>query len=141
MLGIGTALAGPSPDGAVVGSTAILDRSRLLNAEDLGLPLFDEVAHRFNVLLYRGAQSAQAHAIARVVDREKPAHTSYHMCTIEPRMRVGFQALVGIDTIVGGPPEPSLLGSDARSAGGLVLGSANEIHIGVHSWIGDRLRL
>jgi phage tail-like protein len=140
MLGIGTALAGPSPDGAVIGSTAILDRSRILNAEDFGLPLFDEVAHRFCVFLYRGAQSAQAQAIAKVVDREKPAHTSYHLCTIEPRMRVGFQARVGIDTVVGGPPEPSPLG-DAASAGGLALSSANGIRIGVHSRIGDRLRI
>ena len=140
MLGIGTALAGPSPDGAVVGSTAILDRSRILNAEDFGLPLFDEVAHRFCVFLYRGAQSAQAQAIAQVVDREKPAHTSYHLCTIEPRMRVGFQARVGIDTVVGGPPEPSPLG-DAASADGLALSSANGIRIGVHSRIGDGLRI
>jgi phage tail-like protein len=140
MLGIGTALAGPSPDGAVVGRTAILDRSRILNAEDFGLPLFDEVAHRFCVFLYGGGQSSRKDAIAKVIDREKPAHTSYHLCTIEPRMRIGFQARVGIDTIVGGPPEPSALG-DAAIADGLALSAENGIQIEIHSRIGSGLRI
>ena len=139
MLGGGTMLAGPSPDGAVVGSSAVLDRSRILNAEDYGLPLFDEVAHRFCVYLYRGAQSAQAQAVAKIVDREKPAHTSYRLCTIEPQMRIGFQALVGIDTVIGGPPQPAPLGTAATD--GFALASDDEIRIGVHSRIGDRLRI
>jgi len=143
-LGLTTMLAGPAPQGAVVGSTTVLDRSRILNAEDLGLPLFDELAHRFCVYLYRGAPSAQAQAVAAVVDREKPAHTSYHLCAIEPRMRVGFQARVGIDTVVGGPSEPSPLGaadSAAATTDGFMLGREDKLRIGVHSRIGDRLRI
>jgi phage tail-like protein len=139
-LGGSTALAGPSPDGAIIGSSAILDRSRILNAEDYGLPLFDEVAHRFCVFLYQGGQNAQAQTIARVIDREKPAHTSYSLCTIEPKMRVGFQARIGIDTVVGGPPEASAL-DDAATEDGLALSSGNGIRIGVNSRIGDRLQL
>jgi phage tail-like protein len=138
-LGIGTMLSGPGPDGAVIGS-AVLDRSRILDADSYGLPLFDEVAHRFCVYLYRGTQSAHAARVARVVDREKPAHTSFHMCTIEPCMRIGFQARVGIDTVIGGPAEPSLLGSP-ESARGFSLDRDNVIRIGVHSRVGDQLRL
>ena len=46
-----------------------------------------------------------------MIDAEKPAHTDYHLCLVEPDMRVGFQAQVGIDTIVGGPPPPLRLGA------------------------------
>jgi hypothetical protein len=42
-----------------------------------------------------------------VLDREKPAHTTYHLCVIEPRMRVGLQSIVGVDAIVGGAPTGS----------------------------------
>ena len=48
-----------------------------------------------------------------MIEAEKPAHTGYDLCLIGPDLRVGFQARVGIDTIVGGPPEPLRLG-DAR---------------------------
>jgi phage tail-like protein len=139
-LGVTTMLADGSPDGAVVGSTAVLDHSRILNAEDYGLPLFDEVAHRFCVYLYRGAQNAQRAKVASVVDREKPAHTVYHLCAVEPRMAVGFQARVGIDTVVGGPPAPTPLG-DSTDADGFVLGPEDRFRVGVHSRIGDRLQL
>ena len=140
VLGLGTMLAGPAPQGAVVGATAVLDHSRLLNAEDFGLPLFDEVAHRFCVYVYSGISAGQKQAVAAVLDREKPAHTSCHLCTIEPRMRVGFQSRVGIDTVVAGPLEPSPLG-DPESADGLVLGRENRLKVGVHSRIGDGLHL
>jgi hypothetical protein len=40
--------------------------------------------------------------VAQVVEREKPAHTTYHLCSIGAAMRVGFQARLGIDTIVAG---------------------------------------
>ena len=53
--------------------------------------------------------------IRSILDREKPAHTDYHLCVVEPTMRVGFQARVGIDTIVAG------------TAADMVLGDPNEL--------------
>jgi hypothetical protein len=41
--------------------------------------------------------------VKAIIEREKPAHTEYHLCVIEPRMRVGYQAQVGKDTVVSGP--------------------------------------
>ena len=49
-----------------------------------------------------------------LVEREKPAHCDYHLCVIEPRMRVGFQARVGIDTIVASHPTELLLDGQAQ---------------------------
>jgi hypothetical protein len=48
--------------------------------------------------------------VRAVIEREKPAHTTYHLCVIEPRMRVGAQARLGIDTIVSQGPPPAGIG-------------------------------
>jgi phage tail-like protein len=124
-LGFDTMLAPAHPQGAVVGTTAVLDQSHLIREADYGAPLFEDTAHRFCVLLHaadlRGPGLLEK--ARQVLEREKPAHTTYHLCLIEPRMRVGFQARVGVDTIVGGPfgdlvlDEPRSLGLDAVLAG------------------------
>ena len=61
-------------------------------------------AHRFTVFFpaspYCVPETAQR--IERVVEREKPAHTEATLCPVLPRMRVGVQASVGINSVVGG---------------------------------------
>ncbi|MDB4881871.1 MAG: Phage tail protein [Gemmatimonadetes bacterium] len=111
-LGLDSALASASPDGAVLGTTAIVDHSHLIGEEHRGAPAFDDVAHHFVVQVY-ASEARGADGLARVravLDREKPAHTTYHLCPIEPRMRVGCQARLGIDAVVGGPPRAAPLG-------------------------------
>jgi phage tail-like protein len=110
-LGFSTMLAPSHAEGAVLNSTATLDRSYLTRREAFGEALFADVAHRFCVRLYcadltRPGALEDARAI---IEREKPAHTVCHVCLIEPRMRVGAQARVGIDAIVA-RPEPAHLG-------------------------------
>jgi phage tail-like protein len=102
-----------------VGS-AIVGESGPLPVEDLGEPLFTDAAHRFLVFLpsYRAEEPALVAEVRRIIEAEKPAHTGYDLCLVRPDMRVGFQATVGLDTIVGAPPEPmrldqSLLGQSA----------------------------
>jgi phage tail-like protein len=135
-LGLGTYLAPAAAGGATLGSTAVVDHARLITPDDVGAPLFEDVAHRFVVEVYaahlRGPDAAAR--IRRVIDREKPAHTVYDLCVIRAAMRVGAQARVGIDTIVAGAPnEPMLdgkrLGDDtivaedtSRRRGGTVVG-------------------
>ena len=104
-LGFGTVLA-PSPlQGAVLGSSATLDESHL--SPDDGSPaLGDDDAHTFCVQVYP-TPSAPRDALARaraVLEREKPAHNTYHLRMVEARLRVGVQARVGVDAIVGQPP-------------------------------------
>jgi phage tail-like protein len=114
-LGADTMLAPVSPAGAVLGSSAIVNRATLESDDPRGRPAFDQVAHRFSVrVLGAGGGSAVMDRVRQVVDREKPAHTSYHLCTIEPRMRVGVQARLGIDTLVGGPPRGGAFDRDRR---------------------------
>jgi phage tail-like protein len=106
-LGFTTILAPAHPQGAVVGTSATLGQSHLTRGDDFGAALFEDVAHRFRVQVYC-AELTRPGALAdvqAVIEREKPAHTTYHLCVIEPHMRVGVQARVGIDAIVAqGPP-------------------------------------
>jgi phage tail-like protein len=139
VLGVTTMLASAHPQGAVVGSTATLDQSHLISNAELGLPLFADVAHRFTVQVFRG-QLQCAETVNRIHDlirREKPAHTAYHLCIVEPRMRVGYQARVGIDAVVGGAPVPTGLGDER----GAVLGGQTPPELGKTSLVGITTRI
>jgi phage tail-like protein len=87
---------------------AIVGESGPLAAFQLGLPLFSENAYRFCVLVdaYRVQHDGTLEEIRRIVDREKPAHTDYRIEILEPDLRIGLQARVSIDAIVGGDPPP-----------------------------------
>jgi phage tail-like protein len=118
LLGFGTALAAAEAQGAVLGTTATLDRSNLIADEDFGAPLYDSFAHHFCVGVPAAELTAPGarQAIERLVERERPAHTRAHICVVEPRARVGFQARVGVDAIVAGArhatsrPRPAAVG-------------------------------
>jgi phage tail-like protein len=87
---------------------AIVGESGPLAEYQIGMPLFSEDAYRFCVLVdaYRARQEGTLQEIRRIVDREKPAHTDYRIELLEPNLRIGLQARVGIDAIVGGDPSP-----------------------------------
>ena len=111
LLGFTTVLAPGDVQGAVVGTSATLDRSHLTGGDDFGAALFEDLAHRFCVHIYCAELSRPGalEDVRAVIEQEKPAHTTYHLCVIAPQMRVGAQAHVGIDTIVGqGPPAAQL---------------------------------
>jgi phage tail-like protein len=143
VLGFTTMLAPAEAQGAVLGTTAILDQSRLITDEDFGAPLFEDVAHQFSVLVYRGQVNTQQkrNELCTLIDREKPAHTAYRLCIVEPRMRIGFQARVGIDTVVAGPPTSTTLGELTAFGSEMILGGAVPGRIGEQSRIGQTTRL
>lgn len=139
VLGVTTMLAPAHPQGAVIGSTAMLDQSHLIGNAEIGSPLFAGVAHRFTVQVFRG-QLQCAETVNRIGDlirREKPAHTEYHLCVVEPRMRVGYQARVGIDAVVGGAPVPAGPGDER----GALLGGQPSAGIGEASLVGITTRV
>jgi phage tail-like protein len=143
ILGWTTMLAPAQPQGAVVGASADLDQSHLIADDNFGAPLFTDVAYRFTVSVYRG-QIMCANSLARVqgvLDAEKPAHTLYELCIIEPRFRVGFQARVGVDTVVAGPARSLALGSHQMLAEESVLAGAPVSRLGVESRVGVNARL
>lgn len=94
----------------VIGS-AVVGVTGPLAADDLGAPLFSETAHRFSVFVFSGhlQEPGRREALRRALDAERPAHTQYDLCLVEPRMRVGLQSSIGIDSYVAGAPDPMSL--------------------------------
>lgn len=120
----------------VVGQTGPLARS------DFGIPLFSDTAHLFTVSIpaAKAPDPSQRAIVRRVIESEKPAHTDFHLCFVEPRMRVGFQARIGIDSIIAGPPEPmeldgTILGFDSYV--GVEAGTSEIGRIGQRSTVGQ----
>ncbi|MDX2152668.1 MAG: phage tail protein [Bryobacteraceae bacterium] len=138
MLGVDTALTGSEPAGAIAGSSATLDRSHLIAAEEFGEPLFDEVAHRFSVLVYRAEAgcTGDEERVRAVVEAEKPAHTAGQVCFVSSELRIGFQATLGVDTLLGGVPAAAPLG-----AAPLVLASSPPGRLGRSAQVGVNTRL
>jgi phage tail-like protein len=90
---------------------AVVGQSRPLTAEAFGEPLSDDYAHLFTVYVPASQVStkAQRQALLDLIEAEKPAHSDYILCLVEPTMRVGIQSRLGIDSIVAGPPPPLML--------------------------------
>lgn len=111
-LGFSAHLAPAYPQGAVVGNTAILDQSHLLDEDEIGAPLYEADAHHFVVEVVKtpALNDAQIAKLHTVIAREKPAHTTYSLRVIEAEMRAGAQARLGIDSIVGGGLPPTVMG-------------------------------
>jgi phage tail-like protein len=112
LLGFSTMLAPGPLQGAVLNTSATADASHLTTGQRLGAALFEDVAHRFCVSIYCAELTSPGalDTVRAVLDREKPAHTTYELCVLEPSMRVGVQARVGIDAIVSAGPPPLVIG-------------------------------
>ncbi|MBZ0309427.1 MAG: hypothetical protein K8I82_25410, partial [Anaerolineae bacterium] len=122
-LGFTTMLAAANVQGAVVGTSAMLTGSHLITEEEYGVPLFEDIAHDFCVLIYGQRDLTRVH---QILEHEKPAHTRYHLCVIDAALRVGQQARIGIDTIIGG--QPKTLPLDGQTALGFESALPPEAH-------------
>lgn len=123
-LGMSTMLAPAALQGAVLDTSATADASYLSTDNDLGAALFEDLAHVFYVGVYCAelTSSGALDRIRAVLEREKPAHTTYQLRVIEPAMRVGVQCRIGIDAIVADAPPPAAIGF-CLDAGALGAGS------------------
>lgn len=81
---------------------------------------FHVYAHKFSVFVPASSgRSERAERMLRLlIENEKPAHTEYALCKVEPRFRIGVQSTIGFDTLVGCYPRMVLnhcatLGHDA----------------------------
>lgn len=77
---------------------------RLASRPDPAPEARDWGAHKFTVFFPADPYSVEdiEGRVARIVEKEKPAHTMATLCPVLPRLRVGVQATVGFDTVVGG---------------------------------------
>lgn len=142
-LGFTTMLVPAEAQGAVVGTSATLDHSHLISDAEFGAPLFEDVAYQFTVYVHRAQVPNQQRldAVHRLIEREKPAHTAYQLCIIDPIMRVGFQARLGLDSVVSASTMPTRLGTESPQQSEIVLAGEAPGGMGVNSRIGMATRL
>lgn len=78
-------------------------------------------AHAFRVLV--PAQLVRTPAdeamLRRAIEAQKPAHAAYELVLVEPRLRIGVQSTIELDTIIGAPlagplPCPALADAPSR---------------------------
>lgn len=93
-----------------LGDGAQLDHGRLISDGDPRIDALNRHAHRFRVYVPAAwvPREELARQLRRAIEREKPAHTLGRLCLVEPRLRVGIQATVGLDTVIGAVPQARL---------------------------------
>ena len=134
---------------AIVGRLQLDDYGQIGSFQliDSGDPLrdpFHHFAHQFTVFIPRrkGWGEQEEQTLARIVELAKPAHTQGHVRLVEPRFRVGVQALVGLDTVIGEYPQGVVAGQARLGYDSLLGPSADEaqpptLRVGVRARIGS----
>ena len=80
-----------------------------------------------------------ARCVERLISLGKPAHTAHQLEFVEPRFRIGIQATIGLDSVVGRYPQGSKL-DEHRLGYDTVMGKAQDesptLQVGTQSRIG-----
>jgi phage tail-like protein len=103
-------------------SNAQADRSQLVTSQDPYRDPFHVFAHKFSIFVPAsfGRVAARRKSLEKLINSEKPAHTICQIEYVEPRFRIGFQSMIGYDSVIGRYPEGVPLGET-------VLGSASVV--------------
>jgi phage tail-like protein len=98
-------------------SGAQLGATRLNTTQDPCLDPFNRFAHKLSVFVPAACvrDPSLARALKVLVERERPAHVQAQVVPVEPRFRVGVQAMLGLDAVIGWKPQPMQL--DERPLG------------------------
>jgi hypothetical protein len=86
-----------APSGAQLGVT------QLKKTQDPCNDPFHVYAHKLSVFVPASCirDPALARALRRLVDLERPAHVEVQVIAVEPRFRIGVQAMLGLDAVIG----------------------------------------
>lgn len=108
-------------DQAVLWGKRVVNRSQLGDGAQAGVtqlkatqdPLrdpFHVYAHRFTVFVpaSAGRTPERRRALERLIAREQPTHTQGTIEYVEPRFRIGFQSMIGLDSVVACLPQAPL---------------------------------
>lgn len=106
---------------------AQLGVTQLLTVQDPKRDPFHVYAHRLSVFVPAGCVAApgRLEALRAFVDAEVPAHVQAKVVVVQPRFRVGVQAMLGLDAVIGVRTRPPVLDdADAPLGLGTVLHAA-----------------
>ena len=128
--------AGRLGDAAILWGSRLLGRSELDRSARTGEtrldsvrdPLrdpFHESAHKVSLFLPAAALASPAArgAALRLVAENKPAHVEARIVAVHPRMRIGIQASIGFDSVVGCWPRGVELGDAALGRATILSGA------------------
>jgi phage tail-like protein len=89
-----------------VGVNSTIGNFQLIDYGEPSLDLFNAYAFQFLVVVPRwaGATTSDEQALQQIIDMASPAFTVGTLQWAEPRMRVGVQAFIGVDTVIGRYP-------------------------------------
>lgn len=115
---------------AQVGGSAPLGEAVVFSIGDPGREAFDAHAHGFRVFVPAAWVNTEAEErmLRRAIEAEKPAHTRYTLHLVPPRLQVGRQSTIGVDTIIGSHPVARL--TCGAGAGGPCEGDHPTAHAG-----------
>jgi phage tail-like protein len=110
----GKRIVGRSPlgEGAQVGGT------RLVTTPDPQRDPFHVYAHRFSVFVPACVKRSDSlrKGLENLLRAESPASASYDIRYVEPRFRIGFQSMVGLDAVIARVPQGVALGRTTLGA-------------------------
>jgi phage tail-like protein len=114
-------LSGDTPPPEQSGN-ARLGESQLNMTQDPLRDPFHYYAHRFSVFVPArlACGGAERRALDQLLAREAPAHTQYEVRCVEPRFRVGVQAMVGLDSVIARTPRGVALGANTLGQGSVL---------------------
>jgi len=115
----------------------------LITTQDPWRDPFHVYAYKFTVFVpasYRQSDQ-QCKALENLLRTERPAFTQYQIEYVEPRFRIGFQSMIGLNSVIGRLPEgvtlnetplgpASILGVPPHKQGGPSLEIGTDSRIG-----------
>jgi phage tail-like protein len=144
-------------DDAILWGKRIINRSQLSSNAHAGVsqllttpdPFHDPFlaySHKFTVFVPAsfGASDHKKRGLINLLEAEKPAHTQYQIEYVSPRLRIGFQSMIGLDSVIGRYPTGvhlgQKLGRDSVLSGPSIQGGPS-FEIGRRSRIGPGNKL
>ncbi|HEY6352719.1 MAG TPA: phage tail protein [Candidatus Angelobacter sp.] len=131
-----------------VGVNSTIGQFQLIDYGNPSLDLFNQYAYQFVVVVPRwpGATASDELTLQQIIALAQPAHTVGTLQWAEPRMRIGLQAFIGVDSVIGKYPVGVIEGQ-GQLGYDTVLGSPSEeamrpqVRVGQTSRLGCGTRL
>jgi len=101
---------------------AQVDETQLIHRQDPLRDPFHVYAHQFSIFVPArvGKDDRERKGLENLLKAESPAHTKWTIHYVEPRFRIGFQSMIGLDAVVGRYPSGIRL-REAKLRNGTVL--------------------
>jgi phage tail-like protein len=129
-------------EGAQVGHT------QLITSQDPLRDPFHVYAHKFTVFVPSryGATELKRRSLEQLLKNGRPAATQSYVEYVEPRFRIGFQSVIGLDSVIARYPEGVRLNQTPLNRGSVLSGPDHEqggpsLEIGSQSRIGSTTKL